>query len=162
MQYLTKEKHITLSTHDKQTGVISHTINMLGAAHKGIINPTLGQWLISLLCLHQLMKGPFNHGANKEIMLKGQDLNKIGSSSNPFLWHTQNCIPSWFNSVRLSQCTYIQCSHRTPDGTTKTSTVITIPIIEALNRGLHHTEVKGPWPHQSWRLSIRWWGYPSC
>ena len=70
MQYLTKEKHITLSTHDKQTGVISHTINMLGAAHKGIINPTLGQWLVSLLCLHQLTGESLNHRAHKEIMLE--------------------------------------------------------------------------------------------
>ena len=71
MQCLTKEKHITLLTHNNQTRAISHTTNILGVAHKGITSPTLGQWLVSLLCLHQLMKESLNNRASKEIMLKG-------------------------------------------------------------------------------------------
>ena len=49
---LTKEKCITLFTHDRWTGAINRTTNMTAAAHKGITNPTLGQWLVSLFCLH--------------------------------------------------------------------------------------------------------------
>ena len=122
--------------------VISHTTNMPRAIHKGITNPTLGQWLVSLLYLHQLIEGLLNHRANKEIMLERQDLNKIGPSSTPFLWHTQNYIPSWSNSVRWSQWTYLQCSPCTPNNTTKTPAVITIPVIEGTQRkiALHWSE----------------------
>ena len=49
--------------------VISHTTNMFGAAHKGITSPTLGQWLVSLFCLHQLTGESFNHRVSKKIML---------------------------------------------------------------------------------------------
>ena len=37
-----KEKHTTHPTHDSQTGITRHIINMLGAAHKETTSPTLG------------------------------------------------------------------------------------------------------------------------
>ena len=58
-----------------------------GAAHKGITSPTLGQWLISLLCLHQLMEGLLNRQVSHVItakIIEGQDLNKIGPSLTLF------------------------------------------------------------------------------
>ena len=78
MRSHTKEKHTTLPIYDSQIGVISHTTNTPGGTHKGITSPTLGQWLISLLCLRLLMGGFLNHQANKEIMLEEQGLNKKG------------------------------------------------------------------------------------
>ena len=83
MRCLAKEKHIILPIHNSQAGVISLTTNMSGAAYKGITSPTLGQWLVSLLCLHQLMEGLLNRQVSRVIMMKiidGQDLNKIGPS----------------------------------------------------------------------------------
>ena len=84
MQCLTKKKHIIPLTHDSQTGAFSHTINMPGATHKGIIRPTLGQWLVSLLCLHLLMEGLLNHRVSKEIILEEQGLNRKGPSLTLF------------------------------------------------------------------------------
>ena len=83
MRSLTKEKHITHPTHGSQTSVINRTTNMPGATHKGITSPTLGQWLVSLLCLHQLIEELLNHRASKEIMLEEQGLNKKGPSLTP-------------------------------------------------------------------------------
>ena len=60
MRSLIKEKHTTLLIHDNQIGVISHTTNIQGETHKGIINPTLGQWLVSPLYLHPLMEEILN------------------------------------------------------------------------------------------------------
>ena len=48
-----QKKHITLLTRDSQTRAIYRTTNMPGVTHKGITSPMLGQWLVSLLCLHQ-------------------------------------------------------------------------------------------------------------
>ena len=56
-----------------------------GATHKGMTSPTLGQWLVSLLCLHQPTRESLNHWASKEIMPKEQGLSKRGLSSTPFL-----------------------------------------------------------------------------
>ena len=53
MRSSTKKKHTTLLTHDNQIRVISHTTNTPREIHKGTTNPTLGQWLVSLLCPHQ-------------------------------------------------------------------------------------------------------------
>ena len=83
MQCFTKERHITPLTHDSQTRAIKHTTNMPEATHKGITSPTLGQWLVSLLCLHLFIKGLLNHRANKEIMLEEQGLNRKGPSLTP-------------------------------------------------------------------------------
>ena len=83
MRSPTKEKPTTLPTHDNQIEVISHTTNTPGGTPKGIISPTLGQWLVSLLCLHLLMEGLLNHWANKEIMLEEQGLNRKGPSLTP-------------------------------------------------------------------------------
>ena len=78
MRFPTKEKHTTLFTHDSQIGVISHTTNTPRETHKGITSPTLGQWLISPLCLHLLMEEILNHWANEKIMLEEQGLNRKG------------------------------------------------------------------------------------
>ena len=79
-----QEKAITHFTHDSQTGAISHTTNMQKAVHKGITSPTLGQWLVFLLCLHQLKGESLNHRASKKIMLEGQGLSRRGPSLTPF------------------------------------------------------------------------------
>ena len=83
MRSHTKEKHTTLPTYDSQIGVISHTTNTPGGTHKGITNPILGQWLVSLPCLCLLMEGLLNHRANKEIMLEEQGFNRKGPSLTP-------------------------------------------------------------------------------
>ena len=87
MRCLTKENHITLFTHDNQTGGTNHIINMLEAAHKGTTSPTLDQWHDFLLYLHRLMEELFNRQVNRVItveMLEGQNLNKIGPSLTLF------------------------------------------------------------------------------
>ena len=81
MQCLTKEKHINPLTHNSQTEAISYTTNIQGETHKGIINPTLGQWLVSPLYLHLLMEEILNHRANERIMPEEQGLNKKGPNS---------------------------------------------------------------------------------
>ena len=81
MRSPTKEKQITDPTHDSQTRAISRTTNMPGVTHKGITNPTLGQWLVSLLCLRQYRWWLLNHWASKEIMLEEQCLNKKDPNS---------------------------------------------------------------------------------
>ena len=78
MRSPTKEKHTTLPIHDSQIGVISHTTSTPKGTHKGITSPTLGQWLVSLLCLHLLMEGLLNHQANKEITLEERGRNRKG------------------------------------------------------------------------------------
>ena len=130
----TKEKHIALPTHDSQTRDISRTTTMPRATHKGITSATLGQWLVSLLCLHQYKWWLLNHWANKEITPEKQGLNRKGPNLTLSQWHTQSYIPSWSNSDRWSQWTYLQCSPRTPGGTTKMPAVITILIIEGTQR----------------------------
>ena len=82
------------STHDSQTEAINHTTNMSGEAHKGITSLTLGQWLVSLLCLHQPTRESLNHQANKEIILEEQGLSKRGPSLTLSQWYTQSYIPS--------------------------------------------------------------------
>ena len=81
MRSLTKEKHTTLLIRDNQIGVISHTTNIQGETHKGIISPTLGQRLVSPLYLHLLMEEILNHRANERTMPKEQGLNKKGPNS---------------------------------------------------------------------------------
>ena len=65
-----KEKHTTRPTRDSQARAINRTINTPGATHRGIISPTLGQWLVSLLCPHQYRWWLLNQRANMEIMLE--------------------------------------------------------------------------------------------
>ena len=81
MRSLTKGKHTTLLIHDNQTGVISHTTHIQGETHKGIISPTLGQWLVSPLYLHLLMEEILNHRANERTMPEEQGLNRKGPNS---------------------------------------------------------------------------------
>ena len=84
MQCLTKRKHIIPLTYNSQAEAISHTINMLGGAHKEIINPTIGLWHIFLLCLHLYMRDFLNHRDNKVITQEERDLNRKEPSLTPF------------------------------------------------------------------------------
>ena len=78
MRSFTKEKHTILLTHDNQIGVTSRIINTPGETHKETTSLTLGQWLVSPLCLHLFMEEILNHRANEKIMPEEQGLNKKG------------------------------------------------------------------------------------
>ena len=77
----TKKKHTTLLTQDNQIGIISHTTNTLGETHKETTSQTLGQWLVSPLCLHLLMEEIINRRANERTMPEEQGLNRKGPNS---------------------------------------------------------------------------------
>ena len=61
-----KEKHKTRPTRDSQARTINRTTNTSVATHKGITSPTLGQWLVSLLCPHQYSGGCSTSGPTRK------------------------------------------------------------------------------------------------
>ena len=100
---------------------------MSGATYKGITSPTLGQWLIFLLCLHQLTDQQGNNAKRARPQQERAKFDLIPMTYTelyPKLVQLGSLVPI---DIPPMQPPY-------PDGTIKMLDVITILVIEGTQR----------------------------